>query len=237
MFDIVITKELPGEYELELYDIVVYERDGMLVIHRIVEIEEPNAKHSERHFKLQGDASSRHDVYPVLYSQMKAIYEGDKIPFLGSVVLFIQSPPGWLCFILILFAILITPVVENKLLEEMRKRLAILDAMPVAVEPIAEEPIEQEPIEQEPAPREDLIKILGAMAEKNKENAYIPPVKTSPNVKKSIKFTVSDIHKKRYETKLIISDDDIKFEEINQQAKTPVPVTQNCRVNVFVRKD
>ena len=130
MFDIVLTKELPGEYELELYDIVVYERDGMLVIHRIVEIEEPNAQHpNERHFKFQGDSSSRHDVYPVLYSQMKAIYEGNKIPFVGSIVLFIQAPPGWLCFILTIFAILVTPVVEKKLIEEMRKRLAVLDAM------------------------------------------------------------------------------------------------------------
>ena len=51
MFDIVITQPLPDEEELQLYDIVVYERDDMLVIHRIVEIEEPNEKHSERYLQ------------------------------------------------------------------------------------------------------------------------------------------------------------------------------------------
>ena len=127
-FDIVMTKPLPKEEDLKLYDIVVYERDGMLVIHRIVAIEEPNSKHSERYFKTQGDAISRHDIYPVLYSQMHAIYTGERIPYVGSFIMFVQSPAGWLCFILILFAILIMPVIEKKLLEEMKKRLALLEA-------------------------------------------------------------------------------------------------------------
>ena len=38
-FDLIFTHKLPGEFELELYDIVVYEVDGVLLIHRIVNIE------------------------------------------------------------------------------------------------------------------------------------------------------------------------------------------------------
>lgn len=164
MFDIVITRPLPAEDELQLYDIVVYERDGKLIIHRIVGIEEPNDRHSERHFMLQGDAVSRHDVYPVLYSQMHAVYEGERIPFVGSFITFLQSPAGWLCFILVMFGILVTPLIEQKLLEAMRKRLAALDALSAAAasaetsEVMAEEPIdvavaEPEPIKTpEPAP-------------------------------------------------------------------------------------
>ena len=147
MFDVVITRPLPAEDELELYDIVVYERDGKLVIHRIVAIEEPNENHSERHFKFQGDAVSRHDIYPVLYSQMHAIYEGERIPFVGSFITFLQSPAGWLCFILVMFGILITPIIEQKLMGAMRKRLETLDALEAAK--ASAEPTEEE---TEPTP-------------------------------------------------------------------------------------
>ena len=81
MFDVIITYELPKESELKKYDIVVYEIDGTLVVHRIVNIEEPNEKHpNERHFLLQGDNVESPDKFPVKYSQMRGIYKGDKIP-------------------------------------------------------------------------------------------------------------------------------------------------------------
>ena len=158
VFDIVITRPLPKEEDLKLYDIVVYERDGVLVIHRIVGIEEPNQNHSERYFKTQGDAISRHDVYPVLYSQMNAIYTGERIAYVGSFILFIQSPAGWLCFILVMFGILIMPFIEKKLLAAMRKRLAILEAKkdsptPASVyEPVREEEREWLLTEPDPIP-------------------------------------------------------------------------------------
>ena len=124
MFDIVICHHLPAEDDLQLYDIVVYEKEDMYVIHRIVGIEEPNEKHpDERHFLLQGDANENPDKFPVLYSQMHGIYEGDRIPFVGSFVLFLQSPAGWLCVLLIVFAMIATPVVEKKLKEATEKRI------------------------------------------------------------------------------------------------------------------
>ena len=96
-FDLIRTEKLPDEMDLELYDIVVYETDGMLIVHRIVEIEEPNALHPDcRHFRLQGDAVDSPDRFPVLYEQMRAIYRGDRTPFIGSFILFMQSPAGWL---------------------------------------------------------------------------------------------------------------------------------------------
>ena len=124
MFDIVICRHLPSENELELYDVVVYKQDDIYVIHRIVGIEEPNEQHpNERHFLLQGDAVERPDKFPVLYSQMQGIYEGSRIPFVGSFVLFLQSPAGWLCVLLVIFAMIATPVVEKKIKEETDKRV------------------------------------------------------------------------------------------------------------------
>ena len=192
VFDLVVTRPLPKEDELELYDIVVYERDGILVIHRITEIEEPNSKHSERYFKTQGDAISRHDIYPVLYSQMHAIYEGERIPYVGSIITFIQSPAGWLCFILVMFAILVMPIIEKKLLEEMRKRLAVLDAqnaVPVMAEPVFEESgIESETEESIPVPEKEL------------ESPYIPTIpKRIPTLEYKQEYDYTPITK----TKLI----------------------------------
>jgi len=124
MFDIVVCHHLPAEDELELYDVVVYKQEDIYVIHRIVGIEEPNEHHpNERHFLLQGDAVERPDKFPVRYSQMQGIYEGTRIPFVGSFVLFLQSSAGWLCVLLVIFSMIATPIVEKKIKEETDKRI------------------------------------------------------------------------------------------------------------------
>lgn len=126
-FDLILTYKVPDEYELELYDIVVYEVDGNFVVHRIVGIEEPNANHpNERYFTLQGDAVSSPDRYPVRYSQIKAIYKGEKVPFLGSFVLFMQSPAGWLCLFFVLAACVVMPLLKKKLLNVKKERYDFL---------------------------------------------------------------------------------------------------------------
>ncbi|MBQ8319778.1 MAG: hypothetical protein IJX81_02765 [Clostridia bacterium] len=127
MFDIVITRQLPDQFELELYDIVVYEVDDTLIIHRIVAIEEPNEEHpNERYFRMQGDNVHVSDKFPVKYEQMKAIYVGERLPMVGSFVMFMQSPAGYLCVLLIVFAMIAMPRVEKKLEKETQKRIKFL---------------------------------------------------------------------------------------------------------------
>ena len=125
-FDLIATYKIPDEYDLKLYDIVLYEVDDILVVHRIVGIEEPNAYHSERHFLLQGDAVGSPDRFPVLYSQMKGIYRNEKIPYIGSFIVFMQSPAGWLCLLLVIVAIFLVPILEKKLLDERKTRYSLL---------------------------------------------------------------------------------------------------------------
>ncbi len=147
-FDLIRTEQLPDEMELKLYDIVVYETDGMLIVHRIVEIEEPNASHPDcRHFRMQGDAVEAADRFPVLYSQMKAIYRGERTPFIGSFILFMQSPAGWLCTLLIVVSMVAAPVLDNTLEKARANRLAlILDIEPTETE---------EPEDPESTPEEE----------------------------------------------------------------------------------
>ncbi len=112
MFDLVCVYPIPAEEELELYDIVLYEVDGTQVIHRIVGIEEPNEKHPDcRHFALQGDAVKYPDIYPVRYSQMRSIYRGERIPNIGSFIVFMQTPAGWLCILLVIAYLIVEPIV------------------------------------------------------------------------------------------------------------------------------
>lgn len=126
-FDLILTHQLPAEKDLKLYDIVVYEVDGELVIHRIVAIEEPNEKHpNERYFRLQGDNVHIPDKFPVKYSQMKAIYKGERIPHVGSFIAFLQSPAGYMCFILVFLGVILIPLMDKKIEKEKKKRLCVL---------------------------------------------------------------------------------------------------------------
>lgn len=132
-FDLIVLHKLPAEEDLQLYDIVVYQMGDYMVIHRIVGIEEPNEEHpNERHFLLQGDAAENPDRFPVRYSQMRSIYKGQRMPFVGSFVYFMQSPAGVLCYLLILFAVIATPMVEKKLKQEALLRLAESEEKAVA---------------------------------------------------------------------------------------------------------
>lgn len=122
-FDLILTYKAPDEYDLKLYDVVVYEVNGNLIIHRIVGIEEPNKTHpNERWFLCQGDAVETPDRFPVRYDQIKGIYRGERIPMIGSFITFMQSPAGWLCIMLVLAAVIITPILESKLTKERFKR-------------------------------------------------------------------------------------------------------------------
>ena len=128
MFDLISTYKLPKEEDLQLYDIVVYEVDDMILVHRIVKIEDPNNEHpTERWFLLQGDAVGNPDRFPVKYEQMKAIYRGEKVPFLGSFVAFMQSPAGWMCIMLVLVGMIATPIMDKTLEKEVRKRAQCMD--------------------------------------------------------------------------------------------------------------
>ena len=128
MFDLIRVSPLPKESELKLYDIVVYEVDGQMVVHRIVDIKEPDEKHSERQFLLRGDANRYSDKFPVLYSQMRGIYTGKKVSYIGSFVIFMNSPAGWLCVLLVVVVCLAYPFIDKKLKKEIDLRFAVIQA-------------------------------------------------------------------------------------------------------------
>lgn len=115
VYDIVFLEPLPGEYELQKYDIVVYSYDDTMIIHRIINIEEPTPEHpNERWFQLRGDANPRPDSRPVTYSQMRGIYRGNRIRFAGLFVSFFQSPLGYLSIGVVAAYLIVWPLAEKK---------------------------------------------------------------------------------------------------------------------------
>lgn len=128
MFDLIVVSPLPKESDLKLYDIVVYEADGQMIVHRIVDIKEADETHPQRRFVLQGDANRYSDKFPVLYSQMKGIYGGKKVPYIGSFVVFMDSPAGWLCVLLVVAVCIAYPFLEKKLKKEADLRFAAMQA-------------------------------------------------------------------------------------------------------------
>ena len=129
-FDIVLLYKLPPEEELALYDVVLYEVDNTPIIHRIVGIEPPNEEHSQYYFLLQGDAIENPDRFPVYYSQMRGIYRGEHIPFVGSFVAFMQSVAGYLCILLIILGMIAIPLVEKRVNAVKLERLIAIGALP-----------------------------------------------------------------------------------------------------------
>ena len=144
-FDLVLLYKLPPVEELELYDIVSYDINGVPVIHRIVGIEPPSEKHSEYYFLLQGDALESPDRFPVYYSQMRGIYRGEHIPFVGSFVTFMQSVAGYLCILLVIFGMVAIPLVEKRVNAVKRERLIEIGVIPSEdAKPEAEWEVEME---------------------------------------------------------------------------------------------
>lgn len=118
-FDLISIEKLPNEDELKVYDVVVYEIDNILVIHRIYKIE---IKDGVKLFTFRGDANAYSDIKPVLYSQMRGIYNGKRIPNIGSFVIFMQSPAGYICLMLMILVLIGYPFVERRLNKEANKR-------------------------------------------------------------------------------------------------------------------
>ena len=89
-------------------------------------ITEKNDPHGERSFLLQGDANEYPDKFPVKYSQMKGIYTGKRIPYIGSFFIFISSPAGYLCLMLIVFTSIAYPLLKKKIEKEKTDRITLI---------------------------------------------------------------------------------------------------------------
>lgn len=158
VFDIIVVHNMPNEEDIKLYDVIVYKINNEYVVHRVIKIEEPNSDHpNNRLFYFQGDAIESRDKLPVKYDQMYGIYKGQKLPKIGSFVIFLQSPMGIIVIIFSIFSLIIVPILEKKLDKAYAARLAIITSTAQStdvIQPIQTEKTEKTKLsaEQQPKP-------------------------------------------------------------------------------------
>lgn len=110
----------PLKEELKLYDVAVYEKNGQLTVHRVVDITE---KDGTVYYTFRGDANTANDGLPVAQGDIVGVYNGFRIPALGIFVIFLQSALGHVAMGLVLVMELIAPFFEKKMDRAIVKRL------------------------------------------------------------------------------------------------------------------
>lgn len=80
---------------LNIGDIISFRMDGVVVTHRIIDVNVDEA--GIRQFTTKGDANNAADEKPVSADQVLGVYQS-RIPRLGDLALFMQKPLGLLLF-------------------------------------------------------------------------------------------------------------------------------------------
>jgi len=145
--DIIFFSKLPAESDLKLYDIVSYfdETNDRLIVHRIIDIIETSEGNQ---FVLRGDANRTSDSRTILYSDLRAIYNGQKIEGLGLVVKFIQSPFALIAMAVMVYVLIIDSIFQKKLKQLDKSRYQAIKQREALLEERAQERNEKKLEEQ-----------------------------------------------------------------------------------------
>lgn len=92
--DLIVTKSVDPS-ELEVGDIISYKMEQSIITHRIIERTEIDG---EPAFVTKGDANNTADDEPVTFKQVESVYLF-RLPKMGSLAIYMQTPVGMLVFI------------------------------------------------------------------------------------------------------------------------------------------
>jgi signal peptidase I len=85
--DIVIINQKYDNSKLKINDVIAYEYENKIIIHRLVKIEKVTK--TEYYYYTKGDANNAMDNYIVYENMIKGIVE-EKIPYLGYPTIWIN---------------------------------------------------------------------------------------------------------------------------------------------------
>lgn len=118
--DIVIVKEVPEE-ELQVGDVITFEKDYQVITHRITKIDDEKGK---RVYTTKGDNNNLEDNQKIEYEQI----EGKSvltIPKLGYLFNFLENQIVFLLIVLILLIVLFFRIRKNEKMEIRREKKKI----------------------------------------------------------------------------------------------------------------
>ena len=93
--DLILVKPVNAD-ELKTGDVISYTEDAIVVTHRIVDI--TTGQNGERIFRTKGDANNTADDLPVTADRLVGRYV-TRIPKLGDLAMFLQTPIGMAVFV------------------------------------------------------------------------------------------------------------------------------------------
>ena len=109
--DLVFVGKVDPE-DLETGDVIAFKEGSVVVTHRIVEIQNVDG---ELRFVTKGDANNANDRWPVTEDRLLGVYKA-RIPQMGNVALFLQTPLGMVVFIALpLVAFIIYDVIRRQM--------------------------------------------------------------------------------------------------------------------------
>lgn len=118
--DIVIVKEVPEE-ELQVGDVITFEKDYQVITHRITKIDDETGK---RVYTTKGDNNNLEDNQKIEYEQIKG-KSVLTIPKLGYLFNFLENQIVFLLIVLILLIVLFFRIRKNEKMEIRREKKKI----------------------------------------------------------------------------------------------------------------
>lgn len=121
--DVVIVQKVKEE-KLKIGDVITFDKETKVITHRIIEIEEKNGSNN---YITKGDNNNMEDSEKIVYENI----EGKKlitIPYLGSLIMFLENRIVFLIIILILLILYFYKIQLQEKKEDRREKKRIEDA-------------------------------------------------------------------------------------------------------------
>lgn len=112
-YDIIILDAVSSPDDLKQYNVIAYRNEsGVNIIHRIISVSESS---DGVHFITRGDANDLNDKYSPTFSDVIGVYRGKRIGAVGIIVMFLQSYPGIITVVALLYCLVMIDRVSAKI--------------------------------------------------------------------------------------------------------------------------
>ena len=125
-YDVIFIDKVDFPTELSVLDVIAFkDKNGTNIIHRIVDVEFENG---EMRYVTCGDNNTANDSYRVPFDSVLGRYGGERIPFIGIFVMFLQSYSGIVTILAIIYCLVMIEFINERMFRAQNDRLDILSA-------------------------------------------------------------------------------------------------------------
>lgn len=125
-YDIIFLSKVMDESDLQIYDVIAYQNDqGINIIHRIISIEEKDGVVT---YVTRGDANNANDTYQPSFADIIGKYTGTRVKTMGIFIMFLQSYPGIITLISLIYCLFMIDHVSAKVNKAQAQRIDVLSA-------------------------------------------------------------------------------------------------------------